>query len=1321
MQDSLIEILNFIQLAISTFALVANALHDWLRKIFAPSAQEPIETKRHFNGYADLAMGWGCCAIFVLTAGHSMIIAGAEPTVSYYPILALSFGALVVGFIITFSWKANRLERSLWSLALASIFIMLLGQGGPLSPIMDVQIETTVEPALPYWIAIPILIIIFASFFIAEFPRVIDFKQKKSKGLLLIICFGLFVVCLGSGKSLVQSTLVQRTTPAQLDDETYVLAQDINAKLKPEYIQRFYRIASEIELNDFYRTNFYATLQELEKRRKREERLRSLNRWYYGIDWSYEMKSNTGYSQFDYLSTTNNLLLGTRVMSAEERIEFLVKRMEWRHPISVDFSRSSIGLPGLDSEERHRELDETVLKYAQINLARTYGLRPVRSSGYYYGPIENTREDKEEEKQFLRNMNGVFPRITNFHSSNMLISQLSLPLVFESGITFLLYQQVALENSGKISIANEQYDFDSNALPVLYELANSRERIEVLFKLIDCQELSSLIPDLELMSDSKTPDLVSTGLFEIYDSKIDKNNSRLVDFFVKNIKIVPKPSEDEDNSDKPSEQPAVVDKDEAFKRAELFRDRFLECGITRGDLSTLLKSGGQAGLAIQLLSPELISFIESLGTGSGSNEDKFDRVQKHLMILSSPISVVWSDEHYLKDDSKLSEEDPKEFKLLSHYIERFKDIENKETRQKLLHHLAVKLYGGGTPDAPSVLGYVISQARMSEGFGASFSTILASTFVFPFVALSLLIGLWGGRLLLNRSAIIAQAEDVANRRGVRAGRPPESPTQFQGRSNILVNLRAYAKRGWNTVALIGPRGVGKSEILKELVNENIPQNSDEDFIGVWLQAPTKFDEVPIVRGVQSRVAQILENRISNHIGANSMAERELREDAHNLAIRLVLGVAILIYVLTQVAESTILRLDSSVIWMPVGLTLIVTISMWIAASIVLQRKDLGFWLRRSPKNNPHLELLYERCLVVLFGYDTTTYRRIYWLRLTQFVALAFIVMILFNWLVEIFTSHTTIGSYFIYPVDFYKHGSNDSQTLNSHIIVLLSTATIFFGSFLLSRELSKKQEEDQSWTTSIEDYRSFIRFCIERLNAGAFGQSKSNWRLIVAIDELDRITDASDLRKAIIRMRSMFEIRSVYYYLSLASDSYNAFMDKSERTKTEMDSAFDHIEHVPPLPFESNEKIIINYLKSRDFIVDPSLINAINLMSFGIPRDTIRKCDSLLAIAERIREARVGIDDLEKILEIKPISHFTLADGTISFEGIKERDDFLQILDSLAILASRNFDHLTNSIRQSVTDLGYAVHKHEISDDELKESIQKLYDQLSQLSASSDS
>jgi hypothetical protein len=166
----------------------------------------------------------------------------------------------------------------------------------------------------------------------------------------------------------------------------------------------------------------------------------------------------------------------------------------------------------------------------------------------------------------------------------------------------------------------------------------------------------------------------------------------------------------------------------------------------------------------------------------------------------------------------------------------------------------------------------------------------------------------------------------------------------------------------------------------------------------------------------------------------------------------------------------------------------------------------------------------------------------------------------------------------------------------------------------------------------VADYRSFAATIVYRLQHGALGSYEDRtFAVLICVDELDKIVDFEEIRVFVRRIKAIFEVPGVYYYISLAEDTLTKLYFGPAEGKNEIDSAFDHIVRIPPVSCDISEDIAANYLEAGGLVLrPPRLARAIGTLSFGIPRDIVRRCDEYLA-----RDAYTSTGPKEVALDLR--------------------------------------------------------------------------------------
>ena len=140
----------------------------------------------------------------------------------------------------------------------------------------------------------------------------------------------------------------------------------------------------------------------------------------------------------------------------------------------------------------------------------------------------------------------------------------------------------------------------------------------------------------------------------------------------------------------------------------------------------------------------------------------------------------------------------------------------------------------------------------------------------------------------------------------------------------------------------------------------------------------------------------------------------------------------------------------------------------------------------------------------------------------------------------------------------------------------------------------------------ISEYRNFASEVVFRLEHDALGPDVSNRpKVLICIGmRLDKIIEFEEVRIFLRRMKGVFEIPGIDYYLSLSEDSLAALYLGSAEGKNEIDSSLDHIVRIPPLTWEECREVADAYLQARSSgQIGERAVDILVAVSYGIPRD----------------------------------------------------------------------------------------------------------------------
>jgi hypothetical protein len=129
-------------------------------------------------------------------------------------------------------------------------------------------------------------------------------------------------------------------------------------------------------------------------------------------------------------------------------------------------------------------------------------------------------------------------------------------------------------------------------------------------------------------------------------------------------------------------------------------------------------------------------------------------------------------------------------------------------------------------------------------------------------------------------------------------------------------------------------------------------------------------------------------------------------------------------------------------------------------------------------------------------------------------------------------------------------------------------------------------------------------------------QNDGHGRLVLGIDEVDRIRDSSRAEKFLNDIKAVFDVRHCFYLISLSEDAIAGYDRRALAVRSAFDSAFDEIVPVGPLSLEEAEELL-----AKRIIGLPRPFAALCwVLSGGLPRDLVRSARALINVSYNRRE-----------------------------------------------------------------------------------------------------
>lgn len=891
--------------------------------------------------------------------------------------------------------------------------------------------------------------------------------------------------------------------------------------------------------------------------------------------------------------------------------DYMQNRLLWVHPVGARGEiKARIALPGATAIERLEGTAEYRIFRAFTEQPQIW--RPYSRIFQYPGELHERMEAATDpQRKLLSNLvsstglplgeseldahrklvSTLLPELRSHSGNPQLVRQMALPVRLEAYVAWNQYRQLLLSDPDKAGLRELFSSFDrlspASRETFVHYVARPHER-----RMTSWQALRRLVP-------LAVPDAE-------YDSAIDLGQlaSALPDAVAELPVEAPQPAVT------PVGPPASAPPDEAAQAIETpqpsadpvadlataISSRLATiAGTDRAGAEQTLKVlrdllatpfPGKYYSAIDLFRPDVVSLITDLEKANLTTE----QLEIFFDASADPMGSA------LTELANRNAAIPKHLRadFLDHFG-RFTSLHEQE-QEALLTVLASDLYQVKSPE--SLMWISLLKARL---FGYYADVAISSLIVLPLFVLCLLVGILLSRKLIHRDQIrrlIARERtseaEISDTFGIQLA--------MRGRQSLLETIKRLGRRGWNTVAVVGRRGVGKSRILHAILrSEHDP--SARPSVGVWVTAPARYEEEEFIASTLEAIALRAERAIAAHLGAAPLSVRMLVARIKPLNLLLFSGFALLFAVLVYDTQRALSEPLFSIAFAPAVLVAVSSLGALLLYLLRIQPVNLTSWLQ-SRSSSPQTALMYQEALEAIRFVRQGSESR----PEQAEVATPFRKPLL--WVLGLIAF--PFGLVALIDPDFFS--------------VVTATALLGWWFWVYRKRPRRGKGGARSLLSLTTAYREYVHSLVRRIRNRALGEGgASGPGLVICIDELDKIIDLGEVRQFIRKVKGIFEVPGVYYYLSLADDAFAALYLGSAEGKEELDSSFDHVLRVPTLGCEEGTEIAREYLEKIGIReCHERLPRTIAAAAFGIPRDILRLCDDVGAASE---------DDLAKYPE----------------------------------------------------------------------------------------
>ncbi len=1058
----------------------------------------------------------------------------------------------LVGFVILLipiwglaSWYYSVMKNGLLLLTFSSFFVLSFSPRGP----FNVWGVPNAEESLQLFLPLMVLVIIISMLFNYKYrgSLISFFSSLSIKPAIVFFLVPIFIAILAQSTSFYQSFDHDERIPKRLSDS---FDTTLVSLLEDQNVyEQAYQIFSEINLSSYYSEQYLSGLRTY------------LNAEAYvntptNEDFRPRSRGRTDvYTRqfrvlFDILSSFEDLNLS-------EKQNYLASRLDWVHPTSKDNDPQSIVLTGSTPKDRLINLSNSRVFTAFSNFSdelRTYLLY----SFPYSKDIINQFVDKDKnpaevfrdfftpaEKPVFFN---VYPDKDFENYDISFRNELALPLILELFIAYENYKQAVIE------IASSENSNVGLFVDRFFELENnSQEAFKYYTTDLKPEEITELVQALQNLN----------GIdFEPVDNSKEFYPYRKLASMIEKIR--------DNNSEKLSKQDSVF----------LIAKKYAKQVNRRFDplLFKHMKITGKDLDIRYLFSSDLLAFLADLYEDL-STKDQFE----FFKIIADPITYFYLHQSHGNASGRT-------LRVPLESIEAYLTLEP-EDQANFLHHLAINVYRFEGPFGLNTFEGIVYKAKSINSFLGLVSSIALFA---PLFFLSAYLGIVLSKRLLTREQLL---ESIHQEYRDSDFKPySEELVKLAGRESSLERISLLCKKNRSTIAITGRRGSGKSRLLREIYSRD-----DKNNIGIWIDCPTRYSQEDFVTSILERLALAVENRISVFAGGKSLTTRRLEKASFSELVRVIL----ILGLMSVLLPILIFEGQALLIWGPVLLLLTLSGSLMIVSYLKLQPLDIAnqFGSDRKEQYQTSMLLMTTRNVLKFLrnrnGIDTEIPTRVS----TKVVRLVFLILI------------GVTALFFLTQVIFYTSPSGFFSNLMAGLLPSLAeqlfTLIVLVIAWTLVWRIGKDPYTNVSGKTLIsliDAYRQYAKEIVYRLRHGALGANFKG--IVVCIDELDKITNDTELREFIRNIKSIFDIDGVRYFLSISEDALMSFTLGSIAGKNEFDSSFDHIVYIESVDIATANEIVKEYMTTQletDIDDDHSII--LGFLSFGVPRDIIRKCE----------------------------------------------------------------------------------------------------------------
>jgi hypothetical protein len=169
-----------------------------------------------------------------------------------------------------------------------------------------------------------------------------------------------------------------------------------------------------------------------------------------------------------------------------------------------------------------------------------------------------------------------------------------------------------------------------------------------------------------------------------------------------------------------------------------------------------------------------------------------------------------------------------------------------------------------------------------------------------------------------------------------------------------------------------------------------------------------------------------------------------------------------------------------------------------------------------------------------------------------------------------------------------------------------------------SDELARRE---LSYAEVVSGLRSFLKACaVARAEGARMLGAGERPRVIVAIDELDKLSSVDEARQFMNELKALFGISNCFFLISVSDDAMVSFATRGLPFRDVFDSSLDEVVALRPLTFDESQLLLLRRVGG----LEPPYAALLHCISGGIPRDLVRHARALVILSQRSEGLRLG-------------------------------------------------------------------------------------------------